>query len=275
MCSHVLCRITFPVVGLGISSDLSVDYSMLGFTSNYQVVPIELRVRVPEPTPGEAGVPPALQAQIDNARAKAQAKFGQSTDLTKSTDTSTSTPSSSKPEAYKSAMQSRPFEFPAYRPPPRPAVPNVIVGRTEATPADLRQLAGAVGHLVEYHRMVQTMPAILEERVYLLRMEQSRQIETYNNCRAMVEALLGRTGVPGKQHRTLGRLERIGQAQPLLLKRMDNLLQRLMDSYNGTLTDNEKKWFDELKRMRKDIFPTGDGSSLASKAAMVSTFTVA
>ena len=266
-------RITSPICGLGVSSDLSVDYSMVAVTSNHHAVTIELQVRLPGPDADQVGVPPALQSQIDNARAKAESKYGdpsKSTDLVKSTDSTTKPSPSSTAEPYKPVMETRPFVFPAYRPPPRPTVSSdVIVARTEATPAQLRQLAGAIGELVEYHKVVQSMPGLLEERLYLLRMEQQRQIETFNDCRTLVEGLLGKQGSPGKQQRTLARMDNINKAQPLLLKRMDNVLQRLMDSYNGTLTDGERAWITELKRMRREIVHNSEGTGLVSKAAMV------
>jgi len=242
---------------------------MLALTANHQPISLELTVRVPEANVNEVGVPPALQAQLDSARAKVDSNLSKSTDMVKSTD-SANRDSPSKPEPYRPVMETKPFDFPAYRPPPRPAVASsVIVARTEANPAQLRQLARAIGELVEYHKVVQSMPGILEDRLYLLRMEQSRQIEMFTNCRALMEGLLGKAGTPGKQQRTLARLERVRQVQPLLLKRMDNVLQRLMDSYNGALTDSEKAWFTELKRMRKDIVHGSEGTGLVSKVAMV------
>jgi hypothetical protein len=252
---------------------------MLAVTANQQAVSIDLKVRLPGADADLVGVPPAVQSQIEAARAKAESKFGdpnKSADLAKSTDSTTNTPSSSTAGPYKPVMETRPFIFPAYRPPPRPTVASdVVVGRTEATPAQLRQLAGAIGELVEYHKIVQTMPGILEERLYLLRTEQQRQLETFNYLRTLAEDLLGKSGgPPGKQQRTLARLEQVSKAQPLLLKRMDNVLQRLMDSYNGTLTDSERAWITELKRMRRDIVHNSEGTGLVSKAAMVCTFTV-
>jgi hypothetical protein len=246
---------------------------MVAITSNHHAVTIELQVRLPSPDADQVGVPPALQSQIDNARAKAESKYGdpnKSTDLAKSTDSATKASPSSTAELYKPVMETRPFVFPAYRPPPRPTVASdVIVARTEVTPAQLRQLAGAIGELVEYHKVVQSMPGLLEERLYLLRVEQQRQIENFNSCRTLVEDLLGKSGAPGKQQRTLARIDNISKAQPLLLKRMDNVLQRLMDSYNGTLTDGERAWITELKRMRREIVHNSEGTGLVSKAAMV------
>ncbi|PVG00486.1 hypothetical protein CPB86DRAFT_754686 [Serendipita vermifera] len=254
----VALRTTFPIIGFTVSSDIYIDYSMLSLTSNHQVVPVELQIRFPDPQPDSG---PSKEGP---------GALGQSTDFAKSSDHKDPQPLAI-PSNSSSYLSNKPFTgLPHYRPPNLPPVPKIILGRNEANPTELRQFAAAVAGLSEYHKVIQTLPAILEERVELLNLERNRQIQVVKQLRSQLERIAGKGTTGGGLQRLIARTERAHQVQPMLVKRLDWLLQRLMDTYNGALTDGEKAWFRELKRMRKDVAYSADGNSLLSRADLLS-----
>ncbi|KAG9042788.1 hypothetical protein FS842_002063 [Serendipita sp. 407] len=264
-------RITFPVVGCAVSSDVFVDYSLLAFTSHHQAVGMELNVRVPEPQANEIGIMAEAAPHLRALRKSSDA-LNNNTTLVQSTDKNqpSGQSASSPPPAY-AAYNAAPFVgVTPYRPPPLPPVPSVIVGKTEADPTQLRQFATAVATMAEYHRSLGVTAGVLEERVFLLTKERDRQMAVTMTLKNRVDKLVGRDSVAGQRQATLAKFNRISAIQPTLLKRIDWVLQRLMDTYNGALTEKEKAYFEELKRMRKQILPTADGNSLLSKADMLS-----
>jgi hypothetical protein len=53
-----------PVVGLPVSSDVFVDYSLQATTSNQQVISLEIPLRIPEPNPDEVATASFVEAQL-------------------------------------------------------------------------------------------------------------------------------------------------------------------------------------------------------------------
>jgi hypothetical protein len=179
-------------------------------------------------------------------------------------------------EGYKPFTEMKPFTgLPPYRPPTLPPVPPIIVARDEITPAQIRQFGQSVARLAEYGQTIQSMMPVLEERLHLLTAERARQVDTIRQSGNYLEKLLGLgKDKPGKQDQTLFRTHRVHGLQPLLLRKVDGILQRLMDSSNGELTDAEKAWFAELKRMDKEVLHSGDGGALVHRAQQVNSFSV-
>jgi nucleoporin NUP82 len=237
-------------------------------TTNQQVVPIELQIRIPQPREDEIVIHPHPSLQ---GAGKGPANLGSST------DTSRPSNSSDAPEKtrYKTVMEQRPFiGIPPIQFGPVPPVPRIVVAYTEATPTQLRETARAIAQLAEYHKLVQNMPPLLDTRIGFINEEKSRQSQMLRPLQASLDRLNGgknNTGGHnyGKAQISAMRLEKMMQIQTALLKRVDSLLQKLMDGYHGALTEGEKAWFNELKRMRKDVIHTGDGSALVSKAETV------
>ncbi|KAG8769808.1 hypothetical protein FRC20_004315 [Serendipita sp. 405] len=232
---------------------------------------MELNVRVPEPQANEIGIMAEAAPHLRALRKSSDA-LNNNTTLVQSTDKNqpSGQSASSPPPAY-AAYNAAPFVgVTPYRPPPLPPVPSVIVGKTEADPTQLRQFATAVATMAEYHRSLGVTAGVLEERVFLLTKERDRQMAVTMTLKNRVDKLVGRDSVAGQRQATLAKFNRISAIQPTLLKRIDWVLQRLMDTYNGALTEKEKAYFEELKRMRKQILPTADGNSLLSKADMLS-----
>jgi nucleoporin NUP82 len=70
------------------------------------------------------------------------------------------------------------------------------------------------------------------------------------------ESTLGATSSTGNSAGGLvSRMNKVEENQVALLERLDRVLQRLMESHQGQdkLSQYEKKWFDELGRMEKQV----------------------
>ncbi|CAG7848803.1 SubName: Full=Uncharacterized protein {ECO:0000313/EMBL:CCA68144.1} [Serendipita indica DSM 11827] len=262
-------RAASPIVGLAVSSDLFVDYSMLALTSNSQAVPLELQMRIPEPHEGDVTLDPETAAMIE--RLQKMSSDGTTSDLAQSSDAAGSSRHAPKKHPSYVPYNSEPFTgLPPYTPPIIPPVPHIVVGKDEATPDQLRQFARAVAVLSQSDRSVQGRPGVMEDRIFYLMKERDRQLTTLRVLQPRVHKLVGIYGTGGQRAQTLARLDRIAAALPALLKRVDAIMQRVMDSYSGELTASEKQWFGELKRMHKDVVSSGDGSALSSKVEMLS-----
>jgi nucleoporin NUP82 len=67
------------------------------------------------------------------------------------------------------------------------------------------------------------------------------------------------------------RWERIQAEQKVLLRRLDRMLQGLMEKASPELSEHETKWFEELKRMKEEISGSGryDEGSLVARTRLV------
>lgn len=245
---------------------------MLAITSTQQIIPVELSLRIPEPNSDEVVTTADVEAQFKDIVKERKGNLGMSSDaLGKSSDAVSASKAAPSGEGYKPFTEMKPFTgLPPYRPPAYPPVPPIIVARDEIGPSQLRQFGLAVAKLAEYANGIEAMMPVLEERLHLLSAERNREVDMIRQSGDYFERLLGvGKDKPGKQDQTLFRTHRVHGLQPLLLRKVDGILQRLMDSSNAELTDAEKSWFAELKRMDKDVLHSGDGSALANRAHQV------
>lgn len=68
------------------------------------------------------------------------------------------------------------------------------------------------------------------------------------------------------------RVEQVLERQEEMMKRMDRLLQQLMQMHQPKLTENELKWFKELERFKEEVLDDGTGRSLSSRVQRVRFF---
>lgn len=63
----------------------------------------------------------------------------------------------------------------------------------------------------------------------------------------------------------------IREQQELLLGRLDRMLQTMMEKASPELSENETKWFEELRRMKEEVIGAGryDEGSLLSRTRSV------
>lgn len=105
-----------------------------------------------------------------------------------------------------------------------------------------------------------------ENRTMLQRQELAKVSAKCREMQAVVERLKGPARVAGE-----ARWERIQNEQKVLLRRLDRMLQGLMEKASPELSENETKWFEELKRMSEEISGSGkyDEGSLVARTRLV------
>ena len=76
-----------------------------------------------------------------------------------------------------------------------------------------------------------------------------------------------------RQEEAQARIAKAQETQKALLARSDRVLQGLMKKASPALSENEAKWFEELRRMKEEVVGAGkyDDRSLAAKAKLVSS----
>ncbi|GAA6047947.1 hypothetical protein JCM3770_006438 [Rhodotorula araucariae] len=234
-----------PVEGLALVNDVFLGYSLLLVTSALQLVGIELALRV-DPSASEP-------------------------------DLAVTAPSAVPPRepAYLTLLDP-PFAVPALlaRSGP-PAIPRLPATKTElrVTPDTLRALGTHVSSVQTAVRDLVSAADAVQARLELQMQELARQVDKLRELDAR-RAELGRSIAPGAAGGTIdggiaARVRSAEDAQRALLARTDAVLQRLMESHQPQVSAFERKWFDELERVREQVNGAadgGDGGGLALRA---------
>jgi len=134
------------------------------------------------------------------------------------------------------------------------------------TPDTLRFIGTTVGQITTQIRELEIAYQEAIARVKIQNQELQRQSAKCKDMEKVVERLKG----PGRVTDE-GRLSEIQDEQKNLLARLDRLLQALMKKASPELSEHEKKWFEELKRMKVDVLGSGkyDEDSLVARTRLV------
>lgn len=240
-----------PVVGLAIVNDVYLGYSALLMTSSLQLVGIELALRVD---------PSLLPSLPPSSPTKSRGL-------------------SSDPPPYLSLLDS-PFSIPppldkrisvsavprlVIKPPPGSS-PKPAGGKSElvVTAETLRFMGKTVEQFRHEIRDLVASADIVQCRLELQMKELSRQLSKLAELTRLSDTLRkSTTSAEGLS----GRLERVTNTQNALLARTDRLLQKLMDAHEPVLSTYEKKWFDELGRLEKEVTSAKGGDSSLQRRA--------
>lgn len=223
-----------PIVGMSIVNDIYLGYSLLLITSSLQLVPIELSLRVdPSLLPSDAA---------DN-----------------SIFVPTTTTSNDEP-AYVSLLSSPfvipPLLLPRYSRPPVLHPPPSSSATLSINPETLRYMGSTVERFRTDIRHLVSAGDYVQCRLELQAKEVGRQLGKLRG----LEGVSREGGCEGVKER----LERVSSAQSDLLSRTDKLLQKLMDAHDPLLSNFERKWFDELGRIEREV--VGGDRSLERRA---------
>ncbi|KOS15115.1 nuclear pore complex protein [Malassezia pachydermatis] len=123
------------------------------------------------------------------------------------------------------------------------------------TPATLRALGQAAEALRQQTRDVAQAGQAVQTRVAQQLAEMQRQVTQLADLAQRAAALRTET--------VAARLDRMEAAQQASVRRLDTLLQHLMDEHTPQLSVYEKRWFDELQRMSREF--TQDGRTSAKE----------
>lgn len=254
-------RTSNPVIAVTIPNDVYLTYSIFILTSVMRMTTIPLNIRSEEPHPETKSLP---------APGSTTVKSDQSPWLT---------PVPGLP-IYVSLLGTEPYNPPALTSnpsglPTNPALslptPSSASKEFMLTPDTLRFMGKTVAQIAS-----QTGETILayNSAMSRLMLQKSELARLIAKCRDM-EVLVDRLKGSAKQD-TEDRITRVQEEQKRLLGRFDRLLQALMEKASPELSENEAKWFEELKRMKQEILGSGkyDGDSLIMRIKMVRFSTV-
>ncbi|EPQ28790.1 uncharacterized protein PFL1_03593 [Pseudozyma flocculosa PF-1] len=249
-----------PIVAVCILSDVYLSYSFMAVTQDLQLVALELSLRI----------------DTDDlvSRGAAQGpRRGTAADAATRPD---------RPRAYVSLLgDGTPFTPPALfnqsgtlkglPSQPRRAAAGSGDGSSssselQVTPDTLRQLGKTVeGYRVEIRDVVQAGNAV-QARLDLQVREMTRMLDKLDAIRKRCERVSGAGGLDE-------RLRRIRARQHELTRRTDKALQKLMDRHQPSLSIYEKRWFDELGRIAKEVGVVADGKADKDGKATTTTTT--
>lgn len=102
------------------------------------------------------------------------------------------------------------------------------------------------------------------------------QVKEYQQQQAKCQEMTSLLAQLGSRYTELAaRARRVMDKQRMLSARSDGILQAMVDKASPELSEHEKKWFEELRRMKEEVAGAGryDEGSLAARARLVSDLT--
>jgi len=245
-----------PVIGICLPSDVYLTYCLFAVTSvsNVHVFELPLRIKEDPLLEGQqsSGNLPSLPPSVMNSVSALEAK-----DL--------SLVSLLVKEPYHTPALISGSSFETLR---KLALSSSASNRElQITSEVLREFATIVHRFQSHIRDIYLCIHKLQERLMLQDGEFQRQQNKYMEIVALAERL------KGEEHSKLQRrFEQAINEQKRLLKRSDKVLQELMDNSSPVLTEHEKRWFAELKRMKDEVVGVSsyDSGSLTARTDTLS-----
>ena len=222
--SDVACVVHSPsaeasaarVIGALVLNDVYLSYTFFTLTNSAQLVALELGLRT-----GGTEPPPAQAAEPET------------------------------PPAYTSLLaHGAPFEPPPVFRTPMKRVAAAPGGEIRVSADSLRAFGRAAEQIRNQVRDVVAGGNTVQARLELQLREMRRQLERTAALRKRAAEMAGDGGAPPATAERLGRIE---EQQRTTLRRVDALLQRLMDDHQPQLSVYERRWFDELARMAREF----------------------
>ena len=151
-----------------------------------------------------------------------------------------------------------------------PSNPKLVVpvqSEIQLTPDTLRYLALTVQRLADQMHEIQIAYRSAELRAQLQEQEFRRQQNTAQDILTLNDELHGK-----RQEQTREKVSQVQSRQKELLNRTDRILRAMMKNASPELSEHETKWFEELKRLQKEIKGSTryDQDSLSTRTAHVS-----
>lgn len=241
-------RSSNPIIGVAIPSDVYLTYSIFILTSASRVTALPLILQ------SDDFLNEALSSSVNGG-----------------TKLNASTSSSSGPPAYV-ALLTEPFVPPPILVSPRgvsnpvPAAPP-SAALTMLTPDTMRYLGDNVQRIVDQIHEVFLASRGVDMRVQMQKSEFKRQQEKAHELLQGIEKLRGE-----KQEATKAKLEKVRDGQKALMARIDRILGAMMRNASPEVSEHERKWFEELKRMKNEVVGRGryDQDSLTARTNLVS-----
>ncbi|KAG6855012.1 hypothetical protein C0991_005941 [Blastosporella zonata] len=250
-------RCSNPVVAVTIPNDVYLTYSIFILTSAMRITSFPLNLRAEPPHfPSSHTLPPDKDSESFNQ---------QSYWLTPLEG----------PPSYVSLLEKAPYTplqaldrssgLPKL---PKLSLPKATEGNGGfvLTPDILRYLGDVARELANQSAAVRLAVKQGDERVKLQQHEITRMGQKAAQMSTLIENLKG-----PRRASTEARLKKIQAEQKALLARLDRVLQGMMERASPGISENETKWFEELRRMKGEIMGLGqyDDESLVSRTRLL------
>ncbi|KAF9535116.1 hypothetical protein CPB83DRAFT_781213 [Crepidotus variabilis] len=227
-----------PVIAVTIPNDVYLTYSIFILTSVMRITAFPLNIRSGAELQRKALPAPSSPAPSALDRPEKSRYL-------------TPLPS---PSIYISLLGTQSYQPPTLSSIPQQSLPTPSSGSKEfmLTPDTMRYLGKTVAQVSNKVGDISLAYSGASSRLMLQKSELSRII---GKCREM-EMLVDNLRNHGRTS-TEERMTRIQDEQKRLLGRLDRLLQALMEKASPELSEHETKWFEELKRMKREILGSG------------------
>lgn len=221
-----------PVVGVVTFCNITLGYGILALAQSGQLAAVEMDVRVPD-----RGL----------------------------TAPSESTPA---PEPHSQSLLSKPFDatLPAEPFNPKAAirkVPDSHKPLEAITPAHLRALGDAASQVRARADAISSASARVEARLDLQVAEHARQLQLLRATARSVSSL------GSAAEKNAERAEEVLAAQAGLGERLDAVLTALMAEHRPQIGEVERRWFDELERVRARVAGARGQAGFAQRAQVL------
>jgi nucleoporin NUP82 len=246
-----ILRASNPVVAIAVPNDVYLAYSISVFLGAMHVVSFPLNVRI------DSAQRPASR-QADHEKSSESSRFLK--------------PLPGAPPCI-SYLGTKPYTMSLSLARPSTShvalVPDQRARELRVTPDTLRFLGQQVEQFMKQIRDVQVAYKEAVNRNELQKQEHARQINKLAEMRSRLDALKNARRRKAEEHAA-----RIRDMQGMLMSRLDAVLQATIKRANPELSDQEKRWFDELKRMEGEVLGRRrqDEDSLRGRIALVCSF---
>jgi len=255
-------------VSLAIPNDVYLSYSIFMLTSAMRVVVLPLTPQTEIPFVQKSKSTPTIPQKTLLA---IDLKGQNPSALPSSSATNTD-----KPKAWLSSSEFDPYTVPPIfsQPLGLPTNPRLALPASQSrsefvlTPDTMRYLGQTVEHLRAQMDSVKCANAIAEAQVQLQTLEFHRQVHQVQRILLTLEVSRTKRSAGWQE-----RVEKVRKTQDEILERLDKTLRIYMRKVAPELSEQESKWFDELKRMKAEVLGQGkyDEQSLRVRTKLVST----
>ncbi|KAF9782863.1 hypothetical protein BJ322DRAFT_1073133 [Thelephora terrestris] len=257
-------RSSNPVVSLAIPNDVYLSYSIFMLTSAMRVVVLPLTPQTEIPFSQKSKPTPTTPQKMIVASSKGQP----------STTCPSPATETDKPKAWLSSSEFDPYTVPPIfsQPLGLPTNPRLALPASQSksefvlTPDTMRYLGQTVEHLRSQIDAVEYANTMAVSQVQIQTMEFHRQVRQVQQILVKLEASKTKRSADWKE-----RVEKVRKAQDELLERLDRTLRIYMRKVAPELSEQETKWFEELKRMKAEVLGQGkyDEQSLRARTKLL------
>nr|XP_019009175.1 uncharacterized protein I206_05821 [Kwoniella pini CBS 10737]OCF47956.1 hypothetical protein I206_05821 [Kwoniella pini CBS 10737] len=144
----------------------------------------------------------------------------------------------------------------------RQKIPDASKSINEVKPDHLRVLGEISSQVRNRSQAIRNASQIVENRLDLQVKELQRQIKLLKECQSRVAEL--------KKNAAITRAEELLERQESLGSNLDGVVRKLSEEFRPGIGDSERKWFDELERLRIRV---RGGSGIVGKGKALTTRT--